>query len=618
MWYILYMNKDVIYIEPDDDITDIITKIENSKSKIVALVPPKKAGVFRSVVNIKLIAKTGTSASKNVVLVTADPSISKLAAATKLPVAKNLQSAPSIPTIESDIETVSRETLNNDDEYDDSENEESEELEPGSDEEGAETKDDETEDNTENDTDEEDENGEEKDDDKEDEEEEKPVAKKKSNKKNHSAIKSGLVGWFTSNKKRSIALAVCGVALIGVLVWAFVIAPAVTITVGIKTTANNFSEPITFTTNLSEENADIGKFYLEEKKVEAKEEVEFEATGKKNVGEKAHGEVMVLAKLSYRGGTKVVQAGDTFTNNGLTYIANRSVTMSYDGDDDSVCANIDSSTTREEFKTKGCHIYAKIEVTAEAPGAKYNIAATDVGWNTTADVSVYTDKPMTGGSDEEILIVQQSDIDNAKSQLAGANLEESKAKLLEQLGENAMIIDSSMKQSTSDAESTPKVGEEVKDGVKPTLKAVTVTSVFVIDKTKVEEFITKKANVSDSQKIYEIKNPFIENFAQTSDGYTGKLKTSYNTGPKITENSVVEKSMGKGLGEVQHDLKDIDGVASVTIDKSFPWVTSVPGNPNKATVILEVKDQDGNTINQKNDDKKEDDDKQESSDKTEE
>ena len=34
------MNKDVIYIEPEDDITDIIAKIENSKEKIVALVPP--------------------------------------------------------------------------------------------------------------------------------------------------------------------------------------------------------------------------------------------------------------------------------------------------------------------------------------------------------------------------------------------------------------------------------------------------------------------------------------------------------------------------------------------------------------------------------------------------
>ena len=93
------MNKDVIYIEPEDDITDIILKIENSKEKIVALVPPKKAGVFRSVVNIKLIAKAGTTAEKTVVLVTVDPSILKLAAAAKLPVAKNLQTAPVVPKV---------------------------------------------------------------------------------------------------------------------------------------------------------------------------------------------------------------------------------------------------------------------------------------------------------------------------------------------------------------------------------------------------------------------------------------------------------------------------------------------------------------------------------------
>ncbi|MBR0479924.1 hypothetical protein IJJ49_01485, partial [Candidatus Saccharibacteria bacterium] len=92
------MNKDVIYIEPEDDITDIITKIESSKEKIVALVPPKKAGVFRSIVNIKLIAKSGNAAAKKVVIVTTDPSIIKLAAATKLPVTKNLQTAPTIPS----------------------------------------------------------------------------------------------------------------------------------------------------------------------------------------------------------------------------------------------------------------------------------------------------------------------------------------------------------------------------------------------------------------------------------------------------------------------------------------------------------------------------------------
>ena len=105
------MNKDVIYIEPEDDITDIITKIENSKSKIVALVPPKKAGVFRSVVNIKLIAKAGKTAEKSVVLVTVDPSITKLAATTKLPVAKNLETAPKIPVAEPELESTSKEEV---------------------------------------------------------------------------------------------------------------------------------------------------------------------------------------------------------------------------------------------------------------------------------------------------------------------------------------------------------------------------------------------------------------------------------------------------------------------------------------------------------------------------
>jgi hypothetical protein len=150
------------------------------------------------------------------------------------------------------------------------------------------------------------------------------------------------------------------------------------------------------------------------------------------------------------------------------------------------------------------------------------------------------------------------------------------------------------------------VGEEVKEGVTPTLKATTIASVFVLDKTKVDEFITKKADLGESQKIYEMKNPFIESFMESDSGYTGKLKTSYATGPKITENDVIEKIKGKGLGEAQHDLRDIDGISSVSIDKSLPWVTTIPGDPNKITIIFNIKDQNGNEIKPvKEDDKTE-------------
>ena len=58
----------------------------------------------------------------------------------------------------------------------------------------------------------------------------------------------------------------------------------------------------------------------------------------------------------------------------------------------------------------------------------------------------------------------------------------------------------------------------------------------------------------------------------------------------MTENDIVEMIKGKGIGDAQHDLKNINGVVSVNIDKSYPWVGSVPGNTNKITVNIELKD----------------------------
>ena len=92
------MNKDVIYIEPEDDITDIIAKVKNAKTKIVALVPPKKAGVLRSVVNFKLIAKTALQHNKTVVLISTDENLVKFAQSVKMPVAKSLSSKPQLAT----------------------------------------------------------------------------------------------------------------------------------------------------------------------------------------------------------------------------------------------------------------------------------------------------------------------------------------------------------------------------------------------------------------------------------------------------------------------------------------------------------------------------------------
>ena len=568
------MNKDVIYIEPEDDITDIITKIENSKEKILALVPPKKAGVFRSIVNIKLIAKAGVNAGKTIVLVTTDQSIIKLAAATRLPVTKDLQSAPAIPKVD---ESIKAETTSVDEVLaaDGGQTEESVAEDLESEKEAKPKKvvvkdSQESEDTAKVDKD--DKNN------KDDKKSDKDKKKSKMSPKKRKIIIGSAIGG--------------GLLFILILVWAFKIAPAATVTVAIRTTTTNFSENATFTTKMSEENASQGKFYLEEKKVETKVEASFEATGSKNVGEKAKGELIVYQYFKERGNI-AIEKGASFTNSELTFVADDDTTLSWDGKDFDKCLNKSDQSSLFYY---GCRVFAKIAVTAAEPGTQYNLAPVETGWSTTANVYVYNESAMAGGTTKSITVVTQADIDEALAKIVEGNATAQasrKTKLLSTIEDGTFIIDSSYKQTTSDPKSTPAVGEEVKPNEKATL-AVTITdSVYTVDKTKVEEFIAEKAKLAENYKIYEMNDPFIENFTEVDDIYVGKIKTSYVSGPKVTENDVIETIRGKGLGEARADLLNkFSGIDSnkTKIEVSHPWVFSVPSEATKITVRIEVEE----------------------------
>ena len=599
------MNKDVIYIEPEDDITDIITKIENAKQRIVAIVPPKKAAVLRSIVNIKLIAKAGAGAEKTVVIVTTDPSIIKLAAATKMPVTKNLQSAPAVPEVAEDakVSTHDSEVLTKNLDEESEETDESEAAEKKDTELAkkvttdpeefmAETADEkgalEMEEGAARKSEEDDENG----------EAEEPRDKKrkdKSEKKEHknklAESKNPVLRFIGTHPKIAIGCGVGVVALILVLIWAFAIAPAATVTVTLRTATGNFSENVAFTEKLSEENAAEGKFFLDTKKIETKTEVEFEATGKKNVGEKAKGTVVVYTyfPLTGDGGKVAINAGSQFTNSGLTFVSDENATLSWDGDVTAAAKDCENYG-QESWKASGCQVSRKINVTAVESGAKYNLAGAKTGWTTTANVGVYSETAMTGGTDKTVTIVQQSDIDKALASIKDAKESTNKEKLLDTVGDGEFAIDASFTRTTGEAVSSPKVGEEVKDGEKAKLTVVTTDTIFVIDETKMKEFITEKAKLAENYKIYTMNDPFIENFTKTDGGYTGKLKTSYVSGPKMTENDIINVIRGKGLGTAQHDLNATygDGIKAMSTATSFPWVMSIPNNPEKITVIIKT------------------------------
>ena len=89
--------KDTIYIDVDDEITAVINKVNSSKSKLVILVLPKRASVFHSSVNLKLLKNKAIKAEKNLVLVSSDANLLSLAGVVGINVAKNLQDKPSTP-----------------------------------------------------------------------------------------------------------------------------------------------------------------------------------------------------------------------------------------------------------------------------------------------------------------------------------------------------------------------------------------------------------------------------------------------------------------------------------------------------------------------------------------
>ena len=286
-----------------------------------------------------------------------------------------------------------------------------------------------------------------------------------------------------------------------------------------------------------------------------------------------------------------INAGTVFTNSGKSYVAAKDVTLSWNGEDLTACDNNGSAT----IITSGCLISARVPVVAEDSGSEYNLAASNSGWSTVANIGVYTDSAISGGTDETITVVLQSDIDAAKEKLKTSNESQNKEKLFESISEDNFIIASSFKQTVGDAVSTPAVGEQVKDGEKAKLTVVTTDSVYIIDKTKMEEFIKEKAKLADNYKIYEMNDPFIENFTKTDDGYIGKLKTSYVSGPEIAAKDVVEVVKGKGLGTGRDDLtKAYSGISKVTTEVSFPWVTSFPNDEEKITVNIEVEDSGSN------------------------
>jgi hypothetical protein len=553
-------DKDTIYIDIDDEITGIIDKLNASPGKVVALVLPKRAAVFQSIVNMKLLKRAADESKKHLVLITSEAGLLPLAGAAGVHVAKTLTSKPSIPLGPSAIDD-GEEMVAETDEPEEITTETAGDQPVGAlaglgaaaaanDVETLELDDDET------------------------PEDVAATSKPKDFTPPAKKNKKLKVPNFERFRLLLVLGALALILLIAGLIFAATALPKATINV--KTDATNV--PVNLNVNLA---TDTSSADPTNNTIPAKLESQVKTytqqvptTGQKNEGQKASGSVT----LTNCGSSDVtVPAGTGFSAGGNTYISQDDVTVPD--------SNFTSPFSGSKCKNDG---KATVNITAQSGGSSYNLPS-GASFAVSGYSSLTGQGSASGGTDNVVQVVNQNDIATAKSKISTNNDTTQKQALANQLQqEGYFAITSTFSSGTPNITSNPNVGA--------TANSVTVTETVTYTmfgahkndlKTLVDNAVKTQIDTNKQSILSEGLDTatFGVNNANTTSAQL-TMQATAEAGPQIDVNTLKEQAAGKKPGDVKSTIGNDPDVTGVDVKLSPFWVNSVPKKTSRITVNI--------------------------------
>lgn len=558
------LGRDLIYIETDDEVISIVEKIKSSPESVVALVAPKRIGVLQSAVNLKLLKRAAKQAHKQLALVTTDVALSNLASGLAIPVAR---------TVNAHAKVIEAEDVSDDpdviegDEFDarfgddDVRDDTSKEIE-------AAVKAIETDDRINNDHD-------------GDGEPDGDTPKSKPTARNDKkpSIK---VPNINDLRKKIIIGSVAGVLVVGFFVWALIFAPKAVISIKAKTSPVDAEVTINLSrANVGNDSTAAAPIIKQKKTTDS---VQFNATGEKEVGEQATGQVaFCYPKDPYnsRNGSKnsvTIPAGTRLYFSGVQFTTDSDVDVEGGLGEDETSCGADST-------------YYSVRATAVNIGEDSNIRKGSDMEVSGYSVTAVAKTDFTGGSRKTVKIVQQSDIDGAIAKLKNKSESDSiRDELKSQMPDNAYVFDGSFAVNQANPKPSVAVGAEVEGGA--TLTMETTYTLVGVAKDDIKKIIESEVNGKINkveQKIYSdgLNSIKVASFNEVNSGYRAVIKYKAQVGPIIDEAQIKKVSVGKKSGEISAKIKELSGVDTVDVKMSPFWVTSAPAE-NKITVNFTV------------------------------
>lgn len=543
------MQKDIIYIDTEDDITAIIGKIKDAKEKIIALVPPRRVGVMQSAVNLHLLARAARNGKKHLVIITNNKALITLASTAKIPTAKNLQSKPELAEINA-LEVDDGEDIIDGSQLPVGDLAKMAEKDNVPEEKIVEVihninVDDSNEiSNTE----------------KDDVKSTKPPVK---------------VPNFVQFRKKLFLGIFAGLAFVIFLIWAIFFAPAARVII----TAKTEPAPVSLALKLVGSDAtDLTKSTIQSitKTTEKDLTVDFIATGKEMVGKKATGTMTLSTTASTE--PIPVPAGSIFSSGDYSFMTTTAIEV--------------PGYTQE---LGGPHVTypVNVSVIAEAVGAEYNLPERTYS-SSVLGIDAYGSN-MSGGESHEAIVVTADDIKKAKEQLLDSTNDDVLEQLTAQFANGEIVIEESFEADYGEIKSTPALGKEATSG-KAVLTAKTKFSLTAVAKSELETYlkdaVEKQITDSTNQRIYNngIDDVVMSGYDKSDSEMTINVTTNGKIGPNIDQIELKEQIKGKHYGDVQSLLEGTNGVVSVDVKFSYFWVRTIPNDIKKITIEFVLED----------------------------
>lgn len=550
-------NKDVIYIDVDDEITGIIDKVRGSSKKIVALVLPKRATVLQSVVNMKLLKRASTEAKKSLVLITSESGLLPLAGSVGIHVAKSLSSKPEIPDaperINEKTETIDAGEDEPDNRLDASKTvgELSGELPAvGDTDETIELDDDDV-----------------------------PAIDDAGNTKPAKArYKKFRIPDF--NKFRLLlVLGAAGIVVLSVVGYAAVaVWPRAVVT--IKTDSEAVNSSLTLSLKTGETQLDVEKAIIQAQKQEVKKTLtqEAPATGQINNGEKATGTVTMTGKDCVNPFSKAkvsdVPAGTGITANGKTYITQKKANFgSFSFDPGSGCFVSNANN---------------IDIVAQTGGAGFNVASATFTVGGRSDVTATGSA--SGGTDSIIKVVSQADIDGAKQKITEQDTKPIRQELTSALvGRGLFAMDVTFGVGAPET----KLSVEANSPADAVTVTQTITyTMFGVKQDDLEKIIKhdieKKIDAKKQGILsYGLDDAFLSIQGLGAEDATVAIQATVIAGPELQVETLKKQIAGKKASDAKESISANPGVTDVTVKYSPFWVSAIPKKASKITIVIQ-------------------------------